>query len=54
MKIIVSEIDWEIDNSDELNLPKKITIEVDDLEDVAEIISDTYGFCVLGYIIEEV
>ena len=48
-------IDWDVDHIEDLEtLPKEIIIPdgIEDLEDISDYISDTTGFCHLGFDIE--
>lgn len=58
MKILVSNIRWDTsdedyDDLDDLGLPSSVELEVDeDINpeyDLADILSDEYGFCVEGF-----
>jgi hypothetical protein len=51
MKYKITNIKWDTDE-DELifeSLPQKVEIVVDDEDDIADALSDEYGFCVFGF-----
>lgn len=49
-KYKVSNIDWDVDNIEDLNyLPTICVIEAIDEDDIADALSDKYGFCVNGF-----
>ena len=49
-KYVGSNIDWDVDCSEELNdLPTTCVIEAIDEDDIADALSDKYGFCVNGF-----
>ena len=56
MIVKMSNIDWDTDGRKVKNLPKEVTVEVDDGCDVeyegADILSDKFGFCVNGFSFE--
>jgi len=55
----ITEIDWDTDGLDpqELNLPTEVPIDRDeyceDEEWIADVLSDTYGWCVNSFYVEE-
>lgn len=52
--IKITDIQWDTDGED-IDLPKNIVIEKEpENEDIADYLSDTYGFCVFGFKVEEV
>ena len=49
-KDVVSNIDWDVDYAEELNdLPTTCVIDAIDEDDIADALSDKYGFCVNGF-----
>ena len=51
-KYVVSNIDWDVDYAEELNdLPTTCVIDAIDEDDIADALSDKYGFCVYGFCI---
>jgi hypothetical protein len=51
MKYKITNIKWDTDE-DELifeSLPQKVEITVTDEDDIADALSDEYGFCVFGF-----
>ena len=56
MIVKMSQIDWDTDGRKVKNLPKEVTVEVDDDCDVeyegADILSDKFGFCVNSFSFE--
>ena len=49
-KYHVTNIDWDVDFAEDLeNLPTSCVIEAIDEDDVADALSDEYGFCVNGF-----
>jgi hypothetical protein len=55
MIIHVKNIEWETDGEDpaQLGLPFHASVDVDDEEDVADALSDEYGWLVRGYELED-
>lgn len=55
-KYKVTNIDWDVDYDDEFadtpNLPTEVIIEVEDEDDIADALSDEYGFCINGFSID--
>ena len=51
----VTDIEWDTDGVDpsDLNLPIETVIEADDEDEVADALSDKYGWCIFGLNIEE-
>jgi len=46
-------IEWDCDNEGEVNLPAEVEIPDAIAEDeIADYLSDTYGFCVIGFVVE--
>ena len=57
VRIYITNIDWDIDgeNKDELGLPDMVEVPVDmDKDEIADMLSDYYGFCVNSFSIEAV
>ena len=53
-KYIVSNIDWDVDSAEDLNdLPTTCIIDAFDEDDIADALSDKYGFCVNGFSIKK-
>lgn len=55
MKIKIYDIDWDTDGEIIEDLPTEIIVEdsaVGSLDDVADYLSDEYGFCVFSFIAE--
>ena len=51
-KYRVSNINWDVDYAEDLNgLPTTCVIEALDENDIADALSDNYGFCVDGFTI---
>jgi hypothetical protein len=53
---IVDNIQWDVDDDDEdLSLPKRVCIEEDDISeaDIADWLSDHYGFCVKSFVLSD-
>lgn len=49
-KYKVSNIDWDVDDVEDLNnLPTTCVIDAIDEDDIADALSDKYGFCVNGF-----
>lgn len=52
MQVYVNNIKWDTDGED-VNLPNEITIDIDDDADpqyeIADYLSDEYGWCVIAY-----
>ena len=49
-KYVVSNIDWDVDYAEELNdLSTTCVIDAIDEDDIADALSDKYGFCVNGF-----
>lgn len=52
-KYRVSNINWDVDCAEDLNgLPTTCVIEALDEDDIADALSDKYGFCVDGFTID--
>lgn len=52
-KYIVSNIDWDVNSAEDLNdLPTTCIIDAFDEDDIADALSDKYGFCVNGFSIK--
>jgi hypothetical protein len=56
IKCVITEIDWDTDGEEIEGLPANVTLELEDLdglgvsdEDVADELSDRYGFCVNSF-----
>ena len=56
VKCVITNIDWDIDGEEIEYLPANVTLELEDLEglgvsdeDVADELSDRYGFCVNSF-----
>ena len=56
IKCVVTNIDWDTDGEEIKELPANVTLELEDLdglgvsdEDVADELSDRYGFCVNSF-----
>ena len=48
------DIDWDVD-VESVNLPDRVEIPFNvSFDDIADMLSDEYGFCVLGFNIEQV
>ena len=46
-------INWDTDGED-INLPKEVVVPANlDVDEVADFLSDVYGFCVFSFSIEE-
>ena len=55
MKIKIYDIDWDTDGEVVDDLPTEIIVEasaVGSLDDIADYLSDEYGFCVFSFITE--
>lgn len=55
-KVFISNIEWDTDGVDVPELPNNILLELDkdyDANDIADILSDKYGFCVKSFIAGE-
>ena len=50
MIIKTATIDWDTDGDRDVfdSLPQQVTLEVESREDVADALSDTFGWCVFG------
>tara|TARA_R100001244_G_scaffold36635_1_gene33533 strand:+ start:527 stop:691 length:165 start_codon:yes stop_codon:yes gene_type:complete len=50
MIIKTKSIDWDTDGDREVfdSLPQQVTLEVESEEEVADALSDTFGWCVFG------
>jgi hypothetical protein len=53
-KITVTNIEWDVD--DDADLPSQVTLSLEDISDnytldetIPELLSDKYGYCVLGF-----
>ena len=54
-KYQVSDIKWDIDNIEDLdNLPTELVIRASSRDEIADILSDNYGFCVDGFSAERI
>ena len=55
MIVRVRNIAWETDGADpaQLGLPLSASVDVDDAEDVADALSDEYGWLVKGYELDD-
>jgi hypothetical protein len=55
MIIKTSSIDWDTDDDWDVfdSLPQEVTLEVESEEDVADALSDSFGWCVLGLTLEK-
>lgn len=60
-RFLVTNIEWDTEQEDGgtpdarvLGLPHEATVEANDPEDLADILSDEYGFCIFGLEYEEV
>jgi len=60
MIIKTESIDWDTgagDGDDDMDvwhsLPQRVTLEVEDYEDIADALSDSFGWCVFGYTLSE-
>ena len=51
MIIKTESIDWDTDDDRDVfdSLPQEVTLEVEDYEDVADTLSDSFGWCIFGY-----
>lgn len=56
VKCVITNIDWDTDGEEIKELPANVTLELEDLdglgvsdEDVADELSDRYGFCVNSF-----
>lgn len=51
MRYYVSNIEWDTDGTpiEELDLPLEVVVDVDDDEEIADRLSDEYGFCVKAF-----
>jgi hypothetical protein len=54
MKIRTTKIDWDTDNEDIdeeqiAELPQTVELEVEDEEEIADALSDEFGFCVFSF-----
>ena len=48
------DIDWDVD-AESVNLPERVEIPFNvSFDDIADMLSDEYGFCVFGFDIEQV
>ena len=57
VKMYITDIDWDTDgeNKDELGLPDVVVVTDDiDEDEIADMLSDDYGFCVNSFSIEVV
>jgi hypothetical protein len=56
MIIKTESIDWDTDGDRGVfdSLPQQVTLEVEGKEDVADALSDSFGWCVFGYALSEV
>ena len=57
VKMYITDIDWDTDgkNKDELGLPDVVVVTDDiDEDEIADMLSDEYGYCVQSFCIEEV
>lgn len=57
VKIYITDIDWDTDgeSKEELGLPDVVVVTDDiDEDDIADMLSDEYGFCVNSFSIEAV
>jgi hypothetical protein len=48
MKIKTTKIDWDTDGED-IDLPQSVELEVEDEEEIADALSDNFGFCVFSF-----
>ena len=54
MAYIITNIKWDTDGEPVENLPRETTVpENIDEEDIADYLSDKYGFCLFGYSVEK-
>lgn len=53
VKYKVTNIDWDVDEIEDLkDLPTTCIIDAEDEDDIADALSDEYGFCVNGFSID--
>lgn len=54
MKIKVYNIEWDTDGEVNADLPKEVIIDnpADEIDDIADYLSDEYGFCIFGFCTE--
>ena len=47
-------IDWDTDDDKQVfdGLPQQVTVDVEDEYDIADALSDKYGWCVFGFTLE--
>ena len=47
-------IDWDTDDDKQVfdGLPQQVTVDVEDEYDIADALSDEYGWCVFGFTLE--
>ena len=53
MKYNATNIEWDTDGA-EVDLPTEDVVEADSADEVADVLSDKYGFCIESLEIEEV
>ena len=41
--------DWNVRNHHNLNLPKEVVLEVEETSEMADVLSDAYGYCVNSF-----
>ena len=49
MTFHVYDIDWDTDGDEDVSLPSEVEVEADCVEDIADALSDEYGFCINGF-----
>ena len=53
MKVLFSNIEWDTDGEENLDLPESVILEVDSTTDLenegADVLSDKYGYCVFSF-----
>ena len=55
MLVTVTNIDWDMDGEEYPvdDLPATVELEVEDEDEIADRLSDRYGFCVRGFAVDE-
>lgn len=55
-KLIATDIEWDVENDDSVELPKSIEIPdgIEDEDEVSDYLSEQTGYCHKGFIIKEI